>query len=151
MIQNCFNDDTNNIEARLLPGPGSPPAQRTKPSDYSLEFKEQCATSIIRLEHPFVIAGGRFREQYYWDSFFVMEGLLAANMTYLARTTLLNFMDEIRSYGFIPNGGRYELFMGRVGSCSPPNRKYYLNRSQPPLFIHVRVFIPRTFRGITLH
>jgi alpha,alpha-trehalase len=31
-------------------------------------------------------------------------------------------MDEIDLYGFIPNGGR----------------KYYLNRSQPAVFIHVR-------------
>ena len=33
-------------------------------------------------------------------------------------------MDEIERFGFIPNGGRI----------------YYLNRSQPPLFIHVRYF-----------
>ncbi|ELU42026.1 trehalase [Rhizoctonia solani AG-1 IA] len=107
MIQNCFNDKTYGTQAQLLPGPGSPSVGTTLgASGYSPSADEQCATSIIRLEHPFVIAGGRFREQYYWDSFFVMEGLLAANMTYLARTTLLNFMDEIRSYGFIPNGGR---------------------------------------------
>lgn len=106
MVQNCF-DAEDDIEAQLLPGPGSPPAHTSASvSGYPPRAKEQCATSIIRLEHPFVIAGGRFREQYYWDSFFVMEGLLAANMSYLARTTLLNFMDEIRSYGFIPNGGR---------------------------------------------
>ncbi|QRV98077.1 trehalase [Ceratobasidium sp. AG-Ba] len=93
----------------LLPGPGS----------VLEETREKYSTSLIRLDHPFVVAGGRFREQYYWDSFFIMEGLLAANVTYLARTMLLNFMDEIKAYGFIPNGGR----------------KYYLNRSQPPLFI----------------
>ncbi|KAG8701591.1 hypothetical protein FRC09_005255 [Ceratobasidium sp. 395] len=93
----------------LIPGPGS--VLEEKAENYS--------TSLIRLDHPFVIAGGRFREQYYWDSIFIMEGLLAANVTYLARTTLLNFMDEIKAYGFIPNGGR----------------KYYLNRSQPPMFI----------------
>ncbi|KAG8774976.1 hypothetical protein FRC12_001720 [Ceratobasidium sp. 428] len=87
----------------LIPGPGSVPEEET----------EKYSTSLIRLDHPFVVAGGRFREQYYWDSFFIMEGLLAANVTYLARTTLLNFMDEIKAYGFIPNGGR----------------------SQPPMFI----------------
>ncbi|QRW12873.1 trehalase [Ceratobasidium sp. AG-Ba] len=122
MIQNCIGDREETVDAQLLPGPGSPPANSdTETYGYSRLETEKCATSIIRLEHPFVIAGGRFREQYYWDSFFVMEGMLAANMTYLARTTLLNFMDEIRSYGFIPNGGR----------------KYYLNRSQPPLFVHM--------------
>nr|WJO90074.1 trehalase-4 [Ceratobasidium cereale] len=99
------------IGSYLIPGPGS---------DKNDE-REEYSTSLIRLDHPFVIAGGRFREQYYWDSFFIMEGLLAANVTYLARTTLLNFMDQIKAYGFIPNGGR----------------KYYLNRSQPPVFIHM--------------
>ncbi|KAG8779793.1 hypothetical protein FRC12_023838, partial [Ceratobasidium sp. 428] len=93
----------------LIPGPGSSPHEREK--DLA---KEKYSTSLIRLEHPFVVAGGRFREQYYWDSFFIMEGLLAANMGYLARTTLLNFMDQIKAYGFIPNGGR----------------KYYLNRKR---------------------
>ena len=81
----------------LLPGPGS---------DASKKSKEEYSSTLIRLEHPFVIAGGRFREQYYWDAFFVIEGLLAADMGYLARTTLLNFMDQIKAYGFIPNGGR---------------------------------------------
>ncbi|KAG9121624.1 hypothetical protein FRC07_002351 [Ceratobasidium sp. 392] len=79
----------------LIPGPGS----------VTEEKNEKYSTSLIRLDHPFVVAGGRFREQYYWDSFFIMEGLLAANVTYLARTTLLNFMDQIKAYGFIPNGG----------------------------------------------
>ncbi|KAJ1306067.1 hypothetical protein OPQ81_010779 [Rhizoctonia solani] len=137
MTQNCFNDKTYGAEVQLLPGPGSPPSGAImEATGYPRLAKEQCATSIIRLEHPFVIAGGRFREQYYWDSFFVMEGLLAANMTYLARTTLLNFMDEIRSYGFIPNGGR----------------KYYLNRSQPPLFIHMlHAYVHNTNDTTVLH
>lgn len=38
-------------------------------------------------------------------------------------------MDEIELFGFIPNGGRI----------------YYLSRSQPPLFVHVRV-LRRTIR-----
>ena len=32
-------------------------------------------------------------------------------------------MDELENFGFIPNGGRI----------------YYLDRSQPPLFIRVRI------------
>ncbi|KAJ7081150.1 glycoside hydrolase [Mycena belliarum] len=80
-----------------------------------------CESSFIPLNHPFVIPGGRFREQYYWDSFWVLEGLLASELFGLANATLQNFMDEIERFGFIPNGGRI----------------YYLNRSQPPLFIHM--------------
>nr|WJO90073.1 trehalase-2 [Ceratobasidium cereale] len=137
MIQSCVNENDSTAETQLLPGPGSPPAgPNAEIFGYSQSGVEQCATSIIRLEHPFVIAGGRFREQYYWDSFFVMEGMLAANMTYLARTTLLNFMDEIRAYGFIPNGGR----------------KYYLNRSQPPLFVHMlHAYVHNTNDTAVLH
>ncbi|KAJ1306155.1 hypothetical protein OPQ81_010866 [Rhizoctonia solani] len=120
IVHHKWNNLNRLMEAKphdyLIPGPGSHNLQGDRKSP-----PEKYITSAIRMEHPFVIAGGRFREQYYWDSFFVMEGLLAANMSYLARTTLLNFMDQIKAYGFIPNGAR----------------KYYLNRSQPPLFIHM--------------
>ncbi|EJU03036.1 glycoside hydrolase [Dacryopinax primogenitus] len=80
-----------------------------------------CASSLIPLNNTFVIPGGRFREQYYWDSFWILEGLLQSELYYVARSTLENFMDELERFGFIPNGGRI----------------YYLNRSQPPLFVHM--------------
>ncbi|QRW25353.1 trehalase [Rhizoctonia solani] len=54
MIQNCFNDKTYGTQAQLLPGPGSPSVGTTLgASGYSPSADEQCATSIIRLEHPF--------------------------------------------------------------------------------------------------
>ncbi|KAJ7683028.1 Six-hairpin glycosidase-like protein [Mycena rosella] len=80
-----------------------------------------CESSLIPLNHTFVVPGGRFREQYYWDSFWVIEGLLESELFSIANDTLQNFMDEIALFGFIPNGGR----------------TYYLNRSQPPLFIQM--------------
>ncbi|EIM86201.1 glycoside hydrolase [Stereum hirsutum FP-91666 SS1] len=82
---------------------------------------ERCESSLIPLNHTFVIPGGRFREQYYWDSFWIVEGLLKSELYDIVNSTLQNFMDEIETLGFIPNGGRI----------------YYLNRSQPPLFIHM--------------
>ncbi|KAF8272594.1 glycoside hydrolase [Lactarius quietus] len=78
-----------------------------------------CESTLIPLNHTFVIPGGRFREQYYWDSFWIIEGLIQSQLFDIAKDTLENFMDEIERFGFIPNGGRI----------------YYLNRSQPPLFI----------------
>ena len=66
-------------------------------------------------------SGGRFREQYYWDSFWIVEGLLESELYNIANATLQNFMDELDTIGFIPNGGRI----------------YYLDRSQPPMFIRV--------------
>ncbi|KAF9018966.1 glycoside hydrolase family 37 protein [Hymenopellis radicata] len=78
----------------------------------------KCESSLIPLNHTFVVPGGRFREQYYWDSFWIVEGLLESELYDVVNATLQNFMDELETIGFIPNGGRI----------------YYLNRSQPPLF-----------------
>ncbi|CCO31111.1 alpha,alpha-trehalase [Rhizoctonia solani AG-1 IB] len=80
-----------------------------------------CESSLIPLNHTFVVPGGRFREQYYWDSYWIVRGLLESQLYDIVNSTLQNFMDELETIGFIPNGGRI----------------YYLNRSQPPLFIHV--------------
>jgi len=81
----------------------------------------KCESSLIPLNHTFVVPGGRFREQYYWDSFWIVEGLIESQLFDIVNATLQNFMDELDQFGFIPNGGRI----------------YYLNRSQPPLFIHM--------------
>lgn len=42
---------------------------------------------------------------YYWDSFFVIRGLLASNLTDLAADMVGNFIYLINTYGHIPNGG----------------------------------------------
>ena len=82
--------------------------------------------------------GGRFREQYYWDSFWIVEGLIESELFDIANDTLQNFMDELDTIGFIPNGGR--IYCTRVLT-----RMHFLispfpldlDRSQPPLFIQV--------------
>ncbi|PIO63778.1 putative alpha,alpha-trehalase, partial [Teladorsagia circumcincta] len=58
-----------------------------------------------------------FREIYYWDSFFIIKGLIASGMYRTVRGMIENMQHLIEKYGFVPNG----------------NRIYYLNRSQPPL------------------
>jgi alpha,alpha-trehalase len=75
-------------------------------------------SSLIPLPHPYVVPGGRFREVYYWDSYFTMLGLVQSGRTDLVRDMLDNFAFLIQSVGHIPNG----------------NRTYYLSRSQPPFF-----------------
>jgi len=76
-----------------------------------------------------VVPGGRFREQYYWDSEFILHGLLESELYDVAESTLQNFMDEVERFGFIPNGGRI----------------YYVDRSQPPLIINmVATYVNRT-------
>lgn len=42
----------------------------------------------------------------YWDSFWIVEGLLKSELYDIVNSTLQNFMDEIETIGFIPNGGR---------------------------------------------
>jgi alpha,alpha-trehalase len=73
-------------------------------------------SSLIPLPHPYVVPGGRFREVYYWDSYFTMLGLVESGRTDLVRSMLDNFAHLVRTVGHVPNG----------------NRTYYLGRSQPP-------------------
>ncbi|KAL1497107.1 hypothetical protein ABEB36_008119 [Hypothenemus hampei] len=74
--------------------------------------------SLIPVEEGFIVPGGRFREIYYWDSYWIIKGLLISEMTKTVKGMLSNFIYLIKQYGFIPNGSRI----------------YYMNRSQPPLF-----------------
>lgn len=80
-------------------------------------FQEIQKYSIIPVTHGFIVPGGRFREFYYWDSYWIQKGLLLSGMKDTVRGMLNNFLSMVEQYGFIPNGGRV----------------YYLNRSQPPL------------------
>ncbi len=78
----------------------------------------QRRSSLIALKHPYIVPGGRFREIYYWDSYFTMLGLAVSDEKYMIKNMVDNFTDLIDTYGHIPNG----------------NRTYYLSRSQPPFF-----------------
>jgi alpha,alpha-trehalase len=75
-------------------------------------------TSLIYLPHSYVVPGGRFREAYYWDTYFTMKGLKEDGKLDLIKNMMENFSFLLNTYGFIPNG----------------NRTYYLTRSQPPYF-----------------
>ena len=75
-------------------------------------------SSLLTLPEPYVVPGGRFREMYYWDSYFTMLGLEQSGRQDLAEHMVRNFAYLIDTYGHIPNG----------------TRNYYLSRSQPPFF-----------------
>ena len=75
-------------------------------------------TSLLALPNPYVVPGGRFREVYYWDTYFTMLGLAESGRTDLMRNVLDNFAHLVQTVGHVPNG----------------NRTYYLSRSQPPYF-----------------
>jgi alpha,alpha-trehalase len=75
-------------------------------------------SSLIPLPHPYIVPGGRFREVFYWDSYFTMLGLAESNEWVTIENMIDNFAFLIHAFGFIPNG----------------NRSYFLSRSQPPYF-----------------
>ncbi|ELR71496.1 Trehalase [Fulvivirga imtechensis AK7] len=75
-------------------------------------------SSLILLQESYIVPGGRFREIYYWDSYFTMEGLVESGQEQMAVNMVNNFSLLIDTLGFIPNG----------------NRNYYLGRSQPPFY-----------------
>lgn len=50
----------------------------------------QSRYSLIYVPHEFIIPGGRFREFYYWDAYWIIKGLLASDMFISARAMILN-------------------------------------------------------------
>jgi alpha,alpha-trehalase len=74
--------------------------------------------SRLALPKPYVLPGGRFRELYYWDSYFTMLGLALDGRQDLVEGMIDDFGALLDRYGRIPNGAR----------------TYYLSRSQPPVF-----------------
>lgn len=78
-------------------------------------------SSLILVKNPFIVPGGRFREYYYWDSYWVVDGLLVCGMKDTVKGMIDNFVQLVKTYGFVPNGGRI----------------YYTNRSQAPFLIPI--------------
>ena len=80
-----------------------------------LQHPSRC--TLLPRKHPFVVPGGRFQETYYWDSYWIVLGLMTSGLFVTARRMVENLLEDVLEYGFCPNGSRL----------------YYLNRSQPPL------------------
>lgn len=95
--------------------------RRYTPEDPKSPDHTAASFSLLWLPEPYVVPGGRFREAYYWDTYFTMIGLEEDGRRDLALGMLENFASEIDRYGHVPNG----------------NRTYYLSRSQPPFFSHM--------------
>lgn len=86
-----------------------------KVSDQVLEHPE--LHTLLPMPNPVIIPGSRFREVYYWDSYWVIRGLLASKMYDTAKGIVTNLVSLIQEFGYVLNGAR----------------AYYTNRSQPPL------------------
>ncbi|HEX6333641.1 MAG TPA: trehalase family glycosidase, partial [Flavisolibacter sp.] len=93
-----------------------------------------CNGSLLPLPGPYIVPGGRFREIYYWDSYFTMLGPREDSAFRLMEHMVENFAALARKHGFIPNG----------------NRTYYLSRSQPPFF-SMMVSLLASVKGDTVY
>jgi alpha,alpha-trehalase len=89
-------------------------------------------SSALPLSAPYLVPGGRFREFYYWDSFFTLLGLRVDERDDLVEATIENCTSLIERFGFVPNG----------------SRTYYLGRSQPPVY-HLMLDRSRAGEGAT--
>jgi alpha,alpha-trehalase len=78
-------------------------------------------SSALALPKPYLVPGGRFRELYYWDSYFTLLGVAQSGRLDLVQDMISNFSWLIDTYGHVPNG----------------TRTYYLGRSQPPFFFEM--------------
>ncbi|MEP7205276.1 MAG: trehalase family glycosidase, partial [Candidatus Saccharibacteria bacterium] len=74
--------------------------------------------SLIALPYTYIVPGGRFNEQFYWDGYFIMLGLAADGRWDMIEGMIKNYAYLMRKFGFIPTA----------------NRTYFLSRSQPPFF-----------------
>ncbi|KJH48376.1 alpha,alpha-trehalase [Dictyocaulus viviparus] len=76
---------------------------------------------IVPVNNSFIVPGGKFQIFFYWDSYWILKGLLLSEMLQTAEGMLQNFADIISKHGFIPNSGSVQLS----------------RRTQPPLFIQM--------------
>ena len=74
--------------------------------------------TLMALPHAYIVPGGRFNEQFYWDSYFIMLGLAADGEWKRVEKMVKNVAYMIRTRGYVPTA----------------NRTYFLSRSQPPVF-----------------
>ena len=76
--------------------------------------------TLIGLPHPYLVPADEamFGEMYYWDSYFMAQGLVGTAHEDLIPGLAENLGSLYRRFGVIPNGSRF----------------YFLSRSQPPFF-----------------
>ncbi|CAH2038003.1 unnamed protein product, partial [Iphiclides podalirius] len=92
-------------------------------------FEKPERYSFIPISNGFIIPGGRFTEIYYWDAYWIIEGLLICDMDDTARGMIENLIQLLKTLGHVPNGSRW----------------YYQERSQPPLLsAMVSLYIRKT-------
>lgn len=74
--------------------------------------------SLLAVPYKYIVPGGRFAEQFYWDSYFIMLGLAADRKWAMI-------------HGMMKN---HAFLAGKLGHIPTANRNYFISRSQPPFF-----------------
>lgn len=113
------NNKNHNLQVEYLPKNITPEYVKSinhKPGLLALAVRRKSDKYGDLIGYPYVVPGGRFNEQYGWDSYFETLGLLSSGIVEPCIGMCENFIFEIKHYGKILNA----------------NRSYYLCRSQPP-------------------
>jgi len=118
-----FYDATEGVYQRAYEShPDHTPLQHIDELWKFLERRNRVARgSLMALPYTYIVPGGRFNEQFYWDSYFIMLGLASAGKWKPIELMMKNYTHMIRKFGYIPTA----------------NRTYLLSRSQPPFFSHM--------------
>lgn len=56
--------------------------------------------SLIYVPNEFIAPGGRFREFFYWDTYWIIKGLLISGMYNTTKSMLLNFRHIVEKWAF---------------------------------------------------
>ena len=118
-VQRYFQQYINQAEEAYEANPSNTPEEHINELWSVLQrstYKQR--GSLMALPYPYVVPGGRFSEQFYWDTYFIMLGLATAGR-----------YDEIE--GMMKN---YAFLIRKVGYIPTASRTYLLSRSQPPFF-----------------
>ncbi len=131
VAQNFFEFAPHKERPLYVPAPGISPREHVTHLWGELERRNRVNRgSLIALPHPYIVPGGRFSEQFYWDTYFIMLGLAADSRWDMIEGMMKNYAYMFRKFGMIPTA----------------NRTYFLSRSQPPFFVHM-VKLLATYRG----
>ncbi|KAH8269400.1 hypothetical protein KR018_002495, partial [Drosophila ironensis] len=80
-------------------------------------LKDPDQYSLIYVPNVFIVPFEHGRELHYWDSYWIVRGLLNSDMQETARGMIGNFVEMVRQFGYVPGCGRI----------------YSLGRTNPPL------------------
>lgn len=88
--------------------------------DKTLRFNPEDRGTLIGVPMPYNVPCMKqtFNELYYWDTYFLNKGLIAAGNVEQAKNNCLDVKFLIDKFGYMPNG----------------NRTFFLGASQPPFF-----------------